>query len=254
MKGEEMSPLCMPIIISYKTPLWIRVGLRSFRRFFPCSPILIIDNNLDPGNPGYESRFELERRWIEDWCSQDRHHYFKKTEFPEKNHGLAMDLAAQWCRERGVRWMIHIEPDCLIDGITWANRLLEAATRNVWMAGSHQKSYGPIHPTPSIWDVNQIRSSFREQLRGSDMGHPRFHELVNMKDLMDQTNNDQIYWAKYWDTAQKPWFDAAIHDKALLIKEEPDFKHFWYGSTHNTDPTKVGDPRVIQYLSSFSER
>lgn len=247
-----MSPLVMPVIISYKSPLWIKVGLRSFRRFFPGTPILIIDNNLDSGMQGYDSRAETERKWIKDWCSQDRYNHFEKTVSPEKNHGLAMDRAAQWCRDHGVRWMMHFEPDCLIDGIEWANRLLGASAKKVWMAGSHRKSYGPIHPTPSIWDVNQIKSSFKEQLRGSDMSHPRFNELVDMKDLMSPENITspwfEHYWGNWWDTAQKPWFDAAVHDKALLVEETPDFKHYWSGSRCNPDPVKFGDSRLAQYL------
>jgi hypothetical protein len=243
-----ISPLCMSVIISYKSPLWIKVGLRSFRRFFPGSPILIIDNNLDPGVQGYDSRSEVEREWIREWRSQDSRSYFVKTEFSNKNHGLALDQAVQWCKGHGVRWMLPFEPDCLINGVEWANRLLEATTKDIWMAGSHLKSYGPIHPTPSIWDVGQIQSSFREQPRGSDMNHPRFHELMNMKDLMAHAKREKLeaYWAGSWDTAQKPWFDAAIHDKALLVEPTPDFEHFWNGST--TDPSKIVDSRVTQYL------
>jgi hypothetical protein len=161
-----------------------------------------------------------------------------------------MDHAAQWCRTNGIRWMLHFEPDCLISGVEWMNRLLDATTKDIWMAGSHRKSYGPIHPTPSVWDVNQIQSSFQEQPRGSDMGHPRFHELVDMKDLMAQARVEKLesYWASWWDTAQKPWFDAAIHDKALLVEDSPDFHHFWRGSSSNRDPRRIGDSRVNQYL------
>ena len=252
-------PSFVSVIISYRSPLWIKVGLRSFRRFLPKLPILILDNNFDPGMQGYDSKVEVERKWIKEWCYQDSNSYLGKTSSPEKNHGLAMDWAVQWCREHGMRWMLHFEPDCLIDGVEWANKLLEATERDIWMAGSHWKTYGPIHPTPSIWDVNQIRSSFKEQLRGSDMNHPRFHELMDMKDLMAQAEREdlmsgpgrgwfQSYWANWWDTAQKPWFDAAINDKTLLVEETPDFKHFWYGSSHNPDPSKMGDSRVFQYL------
>jgi hypothetical protein len=244
-----MSISWMPVIISYRSCQWIKVGLRSFRHFFPDSPILIIDNNPDPGMVGYNSLVEVERTWLKEWRSQDRHHHFDKAELFEKNHGLAMDRAVRWCRANAIRWMLHFEPDCVIDGVEWANRLLNATSKDIWMAGSYRKSYGPIHPTPSVWDVNQVKSSFREQLRGSDVKHPRFHDLMDMRDLMSQTTvRDRGYWTSWWDTAQKPWFDAAIHDKALLVEESPDFKHFWMGSTHNTDPSKTGDSRVTQYL------
>jgi len=145
--------------------------------------------------------------------------------------------------------MLHFEPDCLIDGVEWVNKLLEATEKGIWMAGSHRKWYGPIHPTPSIWNLDQIRASFVEQPRGSDVHHPRFHKLMDMKGLFSQLQpREMAYWRSWWDTAQKPWFDAAIHDKTLLVEESPDFRHFWQGSSHNTDPTKVDDARVIQYL------
>jgi hypothetical protein len=62
---------------------------------------------------------------------------------------------------------------------------------------------------------------------------------------------ERDYWAHYWDTAQKAWFEAAIRDKAILIPEVigfKDFRHFWGGSTGNTDPGKSGDPRVNEFL------
>ena len=245
-----MLPSVMPVVISYNSHLWIKVALKSFRRFFPNSPILIIDNNLDPGMPGYDSRVQIEKKWIRDWCAQDCHCHFVKANSSNRGHGVGMDCAAAWCRANGIRWMIHIEPDCIIDGVEWSNKLLEAAAKNVWMAGSHRKGYGPIHPTPSIWDMTKINSSFRTQPRGSDMNHPRFNELMNMEFLREGTIGYgwENYWSSHWDTAQKPWFDAAVHDKTLLVAETPDFKHFWYGSSTNPDPNKTGDPRVAQYL------
>jgi hypothetical protein len=244
-----MSPAFMPVIISHNSYPWIKVGLGSFRRFFPDSPVLVIENNLDPGMQGYESRFEIERRWVRDWCSRDQNSHFEQTGYPRTGHGAALDFGAQWCRDHGIRWMLPFEPDCLIDGVEWMSKLLEATEKGVWMAGSHRKSYGPIHPTPSIWDVSQITSSFKEQPRGSDANHPRFYELVDMKNLMSVIEDwERGYWMNFWDTAQKTWFDAAIHDKTLLVEGDPSFQHFWCGSSHNPDPSKTGDFRVTQYL------
>jgi hypothetical protein len=246
-----MSVSFMPIIISYRSRLWIKVGLLSFRRFFPDLPVLIIDNNPDSKIPAHDRNVEEERKWITRWRLHDHHHYFEKTGFPEKSHGRAMDWALRWCRTNGFDWMLHFEPDCLIDGTEWVNKLLDAAKKDIWMAGSHRKSYGPIHPTPSIWKVNQITSSFGSQRRGSDMNHPRFHELMDMKELLSDPVNrggPNGYWETCWDTAQKPWFDCAVHDKAVLVEETPDFRHFWCGSTSRPDPARYGDPRVMQYL------
>jgi hypothetical protein len=70
-----------------------------------------------------------------------------------------------------------------------------------------------------------------------------------MKDLMSlTTDHDRAYWTVNWDTAQKPWFDAAVHDKALLVEADPSFCHFWRGSSSDNDPSKAGDLRIAQYL------
>src|SRR5215467_5297756 len=101
-----MSPFFMSVIISHNSYPWIKVALRSFRRFLEDQPILVVENNLDPGMPGYESRFEIEREWVGNWCLHDKYSFLVKTGFPRTGHGFAMDCAAQWCRENGIRWLV----------------------------------------------------------------------------------------------------------------------------------------------------
>ena len=117
------------------------------------------------------------------------------------------------------------------------------------MAGSHRKEYGPIHPTPSIWNVHRVTASFEAQLRGFDEKHPRYSQVMNMDVLRAAvTDREWTYWRVTWDTAQKPWFDAAKEGKELLVDWRDDFRHFWSGSTHNTDPNLCHDSRVLEYL------
>ncbi len=105
------------------------------------------------------------------------------------------------------------------------------------MAGSNRRLWGPIHPAPSAWLVREVRSSFRTQPNKDDKLHPRFAELVNFESLraMDESPS-YIGWAEtHWDTAEKPWFEAAIHEKAALV-DAPDFRHFWLGSAAHSLP------------------
>ena len=37
------------------------------------------------------------------------------------------------------------------------------------------------------------------------------------------------WWQRFWDTGEKAWFEAAVHDAASLV-HAPDFRHFWNGS------------------------
>jgi hypothetical protein len=238
----------MPVVISYFSYPWIKVSLLSFREHFPLSPILIIDNNPDVGSPQEMRKVQEERSWIHKWREKDVCNEWIKSEIPQKRHGLAMDLAAMWCRSNRIPWLLHIEPDCLISGVNWARQILEPIKQGAWMCGSCLKEYGPIHPTPSIWSVNYLASSFEVQLRGDDVWHPKFHTLFDMKKLSELVGGLGDYWGHYWDTAQRAWFDAAKEDKAVSVDPSPDFKHFWRGSSSDTDPFRCGDDRVFKYL------
>jgi hypothetical protein len=244
-----MAPFVMPVIITWKTYPWIRVGLQSFRRHFPLTPILVVDNNLDEGDPSYEAKIADERKWLDVWCAFDPYHVFVKTPQSNKTHGLAMDFAANWCRNRGILWMLHFEPDCLISGVEWARSLIEATRQDIWMAGSCKRGYGPIHPCPSIWNVRKITASFAPRLRGSDAQHPLFPQLMDLAGMQAE-HSKEVWegWKETWDMAQKAWFDAAVEGKALFVEAKPDFCHFWGGSHFNLDPRSQGDPRVEAYL------
>ena len=111
-------------------------------------------------------------------------------------------------------------------------------------------SDSPPRPRPG-W-VREVRSSFRTQPNKDDKLHPRFAELVNFESLraMDESPS-YIGWAEtHWDTAEKPWFEAAIHGKATLV-DAPDFRHFWLGSAAHSlpiDQLRARFPELARWL------
>src|SRR5262249_23412714 len=95
-----------------------------------------------------------------------------------------------------------------------------------------RQCHGPIHPTPSAWQVGKTQSSFKiTPWKGRDELHPRFPELVDVARLAGDTSpmGAWIGWTRYWDTGHKAWFEAAIRDRADLV-DTPGFKHYWHGS------------------------
>ena len=236
----------LPVIIAYKTYPWIKVALGSFHEFFPNDTILVIDNNPNEGSKEWSDICRIEATWVKSY----QNCLYRVSAIPQKRHGLAMDQAAKITREQGFTHMLHIEPDCLITGTCWFNNLTEGI-RNNWMVGFHLKNYGPIHPTPSMWEVKEIKTSFEVQSRSEDEKHPRFHELFDLEHLhrrVLKAGEDWDWWRKNWDTAQRAWFLAAIEDKAKLVAKTDDFMHFFGGSRYNRNPKVFEDSRLEKYL------
>jgi hypothetical protein len=237
----------LPVLILYKTFPWIKVSLGSFQKYFPNDVVLVIDNNPDTGSARGIAYLKQEGEWVRN----HRNILYRKSTHHEKHHGYAMDFAASIARDAGYKYVLFFEPDCLITGRSWFNKLVEEINHN-WMIGSHLKDYGPIHPTPSIWNIDKIKTSFEVQLRCQDECHPRFHELFDLDFLRERVKREGDsweWWKKYWDTAQRAWFLAAIRDKAKLVDKADDFIHFWGGSKSGRDPYSFNDPRLIEYLN-----
>ncbi|MFC1605643.1 hypothetical protein ACFL33_02120 [Pseudomonadota bacterium] len=217
-----------------------------FPCFFPRDRVLVIDNNPEELTAEWSDVCRIETEWVK---SQPGLIHVVNEQTP-KRHGLAMDLAARITGDLGFNYMLHFEPDCLICGTNWFSRLKEGA-RDMWMVGCHLKDYGPIHPTPSIWDVNEIKTSFEVQPRGADQKHPRFGELFDLGHLHTRVlkeGDNWDWWGKYWDTAQRAWFLAAVEDKAKLVPKADDFIHFWGGSNPARRPESFKDPNLEKYL------
>lgn len=221
----------VPVLISYHTPQWIKVGLRSYQRHFPHDCVLVIDNNPLEHEPGWKPDCEREREWLSkcDGISLVRH------PGPNRRHGAAIDFALNYCREIGADVLLHFEPDCLITGKNWYELLQRAINAGAWMSGMLRQPYGPLHPCPSMWRVDRDWSSFIDQPRGADVLHRRFNELFFLNRLLGLVEAEHphmlAWWKENWDTAQKNWFHAAANDQAVHVPQTGDFRHFWMGST-----------------------
>jgi hypothetical protein len=224
----------VPILVAYHSACWVRVAVESYFEHFPEDYILVVDNNPRRGEVGWLPECTREREWL------TAHPGVIMIENPtppdgllkNRTHGAGMDLALAWCRSYGARVMIHMEPDCLISGRQWRDNLLGALGRGAWMAGSVRQRHGPIHPTPSAWQVEEVRASFTiTPWKGLDEQHARFATLVDPAALKNDTSPMGVWigWTCHWDTGHKAWFEAAIHDRAALV-ETPGFTHYWHGS------------------------
>ena len=226
----------VPVLVAYFTADWIRVAITSYLHHFPDDRVLVVDNNPSRGEVGWLPWCERERHWLE---SHPRVDFLANPLLPspvdgDAPHGLGMDAALDWCRERGADVLLHFEPDCVIEGCRWRENLLGAISEGAWMAGSARKAYGPIHPTPSAWRVDQVHGSFSARERAPDESHPRFHELFQLSVLKDVCRHpgEWSWGERFWDTGEKPWFVAAAEGRTKLV-DAPDFHHYWYGSTKN---------------------
>ncbi len=219
----------MPVFVSWNTRRWMPVGLGSFREHFPAWQVLVIDNNPEPGEAKWNEDHDAERKWLQAQPGV----IVVKHAGPVRTHGAAVDTAVKWCRLNNVSYMLHLEPDCHITGTKWYESLCRGIDSGAWMAGSHRKEYGPIHPTPSLWKVDRIQTSFDYANRIPDEEHPRFLELFKREWLLRAIENageDLNFWTTTWDSAQQAWFRFAVEGKAFHADSTADFKHFWAGS------------------------
>jgi hypothetical protein len=158
-----------------------------------------------------------------------------------------MDMALEWCREHDVTAMLHFEPDCYIAGRKWYRDLTDAIDRGAWMAACHRKSWGPLHPCPSIWDIKKVRASFGRCNGQVDAGHPRFVDVFDSERYRLETGVDARTEPWTWDTGLKAWFEAAIADRAVEVSGDG-FHHYWRGSTTRRDDLALFlNPKLTWY-------
>ena len=97
------SPLrVVPALVAYYTADWIQVAVTSYLEHFPADRILVVDNNPRRGEPGWDPDCERERYWLRAHPQVD---HVVNTLTPcgsngERLHGLGVDMAVQWCRDR----------------------------------------------------------------------------------------------------------------------------------------------------------
>jgi hypothetical protein len=223
----------VPVLVSYHTRHWIRVAVGSYLEQFPDERLLVVDNNPKRGETGWTSSCEAEQRWLA--CHPQVELLDNPTpdqDWGTRSHGGGVDLALAACRARGAEVLLLLEPDCLVSGRAWRDNLLAALAAGAWMAGCSPRAYGPIHPVPTAWRVAEVRASFKaSQPRAPDEEHPRYRELVHPEILEAEYRPIGIWdwWSRHWDTGEKAWFEAAVHDRAVAVPG-PGFRHYWHGS------------------------
>ena len=230
------------VLVAYRSPLWIKVAVGSFLAHFPDQHLLVVDNNPRHGEHGWRPACEEERAWL---TAHPRVRLLP-NEGPVRSHGRGMDLALAWCRDHGVETMLHIESDCHVRGVQWYRHLVAAVERGAAMAACHRKSWGPLHPCPSLWRVSEVRSSFDTDQR-VDTTHPRFAELIDVEAFRRNSVALGARETFFWDTGMRAWFDAAVEDRAVQVPG-PDFAHYWKGSINRQQHLHLFlDPRLLRY-------
>src|SRR5215831_15714019 len=146
MLHHQSSLAQLPFVAVAYYHAWPKVMLRSLRQHFD-NTLILVNHLSDDGLPP---------------------EYFDDRTIVLNNprglnfggHGGGIDAAVDFLRKRGERWFIHIEPDCFISSKTWAEDLFKAAVDGAIMAGPTRLPFGPIHPCPSIWDLERLAGSF----------------------------------------------------------------------------------------------
>jgi hypothetical protein len=243
---------CLAVLVAYRTWPWTAVAVSSFQEWFPDLPLLVVDNNPADVDSAVLENCRRERQWL----AQRSNLEFLMNSGHERFHGSGIDLALRHCRERHVEFLVHFEPDCLILGRQWLERLLLPLRCGAWMSGMWRHFYGPLHPTPSVWRVDIGWDTFSHQLRRDDVDHPRFGEVFRLQELLEhaRVHEPQVigFWESYWDTSQRNWFLAAVQDRAAMVEPTADFRHFWFGSRRGPDPEDQSLARYLRETGTFS--
>jgi hypothetical protein len=221
-------------MVLHKSLDWIKTSIPLYRKYFK-EPLLVVNNSNDPK----ESQFATGEKCV---VIENRGRCM---------HGDGVDKAVEYCRKHKIEGLVLIEPDCLINGDKWYQAITEPIKHGYWMAGTVKLPWGPIHPCPSAWNVNNIKFSFNATSRLYDAYHPKFLQLFNLnllinilakqsdvdkygvKKLLGEDKTSNVFWLFMWDTGMKNWFEAAINNKAIHVSMTQDFKHLWHGNKRN---------------------
>jgi hypothetical protein len=205
------------VAVLYYDNGWPAHMLKSFRQHFPTEPLLLVDHLPDD--------VDLAPEFL-----SDKHCWI--THNPRGHnaggHGGGMDAAADYLRSRKVKYMVHIEPDCTFTGREWFDSMMEAVQNGAIMAGPNQYPYGPIHPCPSIWNVDAIPCSFKTDYKYHP---PTIYDARKQAGWLAQQDwPPEAFHAHMaiWDTGLKAWGLAAQQGKAV-VTSGVGIVHHWEG-------------------------
>ena len=185
-------------------------------------PILVVDNSP---NKNFNGLIESDR--ITSITNES------KNEGRNRSHGSGVDLAIDWCRKNEFTHMVHIEHDCFVGSMKWFDSLYKKAEEGFSHAYSNRLPHG-AHPTPSIWQISEIRHGFDRVLKGEDKNEAFYKTLsINVK--------EGGYQDTYWDTGMKNWYELEKIGKSTKVEfpSDKDFKHLW---AHSYRPSQGWKP------------
>jgi hypothetical protein len=254
----------LPVLISYTVPYadmladtdgwdWIKIALRSFHAHFPGEKVLVVDNDSD------DNRYARKRAWLHAYSGAvvirnplTREAVFWRHHHPRHNHhhGAGIDLAVDYCRQRGYEFLLYFEPDCLVAGRAWVENMWRQLQGGAWMTGGNiaARTARIIHVCPSMWRIDSpcCATSFMRQSKERDRQHPLFTVLTGFDEVA-------LTWEK-WDTAQKNWWIAALHGKAWHSTiPSGDFFHYWSGSGYLGKNGVRGHPHHARFAPYLDE-
>lgn len=194
---------------------WPKVMLRSLREHFVEEVILV--NHLNGPLPA---------EYYDDNCT-----ILNPEPSSKLSHGAGVNTAVEFLRKRGDKYFIHIEPDCLITGKSWVNSLIGAIASGAIMAGPCKLPFGPIHPCPTIWDIDRISDSFDISYRSQAINQKVFSYKKMARWFVDNNmKDDEIwFWCHFWDCGIKNWYKAALDGLAVDSADSGGFRHLWNG-------------------------
>ena len=241
------------VTISFCSIGWMQNLITTCWKVLPGKTILVVDNNPDEGEEGYETnhahdRFkygsivDAERKWLN--LHKNKLIVIKPTNRQNLTHGGGMDLAKEWCLEHGMDNLTHVEPDCLFSSNKWYLEQIKAIGQGMVVAGCIRTAWyskigetsdseraqirarSPIHPACATYHLPPIAElSFKVQTRAHDMHEDAYKDIITpCYDCVNAQNRPD------WDTAHKIWYEVAKINK-YKHTDRHDLIHTWQSTT-----------------------
>jgi|694.fasta_scaffold20543_3 hypothetical protein len=234
------------VLVSYFSNGWTQSCIRSLLKYTQDADILVMDNNPSISDSEQRTKSfsscsnslgqpvkngitqcEIERRHLK------RFENLHIIQTPHKmSHGKCLNLAMHFANSNKYKYLVHVEPDCVIKGSRWYLNLMDSMQQDFWMAGSCIYFTGHIHLTPSVWKIGE--TNFLDFEVCSNEGFKQDPEFTKIykTEINFHMQNVVDFTKKYFDTGVRAWYYCAKHGKAKLIKN-PDLIHLWANSSNN---------------------
>ena len=180
------------------------------------------------------------------------------------SHGHGIDTAVSYIKDHNIAdYAILAEPDCIITGINWIDRLNESALKGYHLAGfesqANTSSITPLHICPSIWKIDEITGSFKIQKRDvsafptHDQSILNYKTIAKMIYLTNMPEHGAWIWFHFWDTGIKNWYELALKGRAESIDSCDGFYHFFYGRYRPPKTTSRMSTEELQIFNQNSD-